>query len=135
MLGWGEVVEGMIGCSSSNSGDLVQSPAALPSIGLGGGSCPVGLPLCSILSDLKYSKQIDITILLGGVCCLNLSESNGQSNQNGHFRMVNFTVTYKIISNAMITNSAIFQFSLLADILQMLLSSNINLHHSFHLSS
>ena len=44
--------------------------------------------------------------------------------------MVNSTVAYQNISNAMITQSTMFQFSLSADILQMLLSSKINTHIS-----
>ena len=56
VLGGGEVVEGRRCCPPSDGGDLgtvvLQSPGALPSMGIGGGSGPVGLPLCSILSDL-----------------------------------------------------------------------------------
>ena len=48
---------------------------------------------------------------------------------------VNSTVAYQNISNAMITCSAMFQFSLLTDIRQMLLSSKINRYNSFCLGS
>ena len=60
VLGGGEVVEGRRCCPPSDGGDfdipVLQSPAA--STGMGGGSGPVGLLLCSILSDLEYLKQI-----------------------------------------------------------------------------
>ena len=61
-LGGGVVVEGVVVegrrcCPPSDGGDfgipVLQSPAALPSIGMGGGSSPIGLLLCSILSDLE----------------------------------------------------------------------------------
>ena len=82
-LGGGVVVEGR---RCSDGGDfgipVLQSPAAFPSIGMGGGSGPVGLLLCSILSDLEYLKQIDILKYFSyGVCYSNLSETNGRTNQ------------------------------------------------------
>ena len=85
-LGGGVVVEGRRCCPPSDGGDfgipVLQSPAAFPSIGMGGGSGPVGLLLCSILSDLEYSKQMDILKYFSyGVCYSNLSETNGRTNQ------------------------------------------------------
>ena len=57
VLGGSKVAEGRRGCSLSNGGDwgipVSQPSAALPSIGMGGGSSPIGLLLCSILSDLE----------------------------------------------------------------------------------